>query len=52
MLNGGAHDEAEFWLSATRDLEIVTAPEVESLRVEADELVAIFTQSRRTATGN
>ena len=45
-------DESEFWLSATRDLEIVTAPEVESLRVEADELVAIFTQSRRTATGN
>ena len=43
-------DEAESWLAATRDLQIVTAPEVESLRVEADELVAIFTQAYRTAS--
>jgi len=42
-------DESEFWLSATRDLEIVTGPDVEILRAEADELVAIFTQSLRTA---
>ena len=45
-------DESEFWLSATRDLEIVSVPEVESLRAEADELVAIFTQSYRTAKGD
>jgi len=43
-------DESEFWLSATRDLEITTVSEVESLRAEAHELVAIFTQSRRTAS--
>jgi four helix bundle protein len=42
-------DESEFWLSATRDLEIVSSPNVEILRAEADELVAIFTQSLQTA---
>jgi len=43
-------DESEFWLTATRDLEIISGPEVESLRVEADELIAIFTKSYRTAS--
>ena len=42
-------DEAEFWLRATRDLEILSASEVESLRSEADQLVAIFTRAHMTA---
>jgi len=42
-------DESEFWLSATKELGMVSVPKVESLRAEADELVAIFTQAHRTA---
>ena len=42
-------DESEFWLCATRDLGVIALPEVELLRQEADELVAIFIQSQRTA---
>jgi four helix bundle protein len=45
-------DEAEFWLCATRDLAIIGLPELELLRTEADELVAIFVQSQRTAGRN
>jgi len=44
-------DESEGWLALLLDLKLGPAEEVHALRVEADELTAIFTASSRTARG-
>jgi len=44
-------DESEGWLALLLDLKLGPAEEVDALRVEADELTAIFTASSRTARG-
>jgi four helix bundle protein len=42
-------DEAEFWLDFAVRIGLATAPTVRALRIEANELTAIFTQSCKTA---
>lgn len=45
-------DETVFWLEMLSDAEIVRKREIESLLVEANELLAIFAASQRTAKAN
>jgi len=42
-------DETDFWLDLTVRASIVNADVATPLRVEAGELIAIFTQSQKTA---
>lgn len=42
-------DETVFWIELLRDTEIVTPKKIASLLDEANQLVAIFTASKRTA---
>jgi hypothetical protein len=44
-------DETVFWLELLLDTDIVPKARVQGLLTEANELVAIFVASRRTATG-
>lgn len=45
-------DEAVFWLEMLSDSEIVRKKEIEPLLAEANELLAIFAASQRTAKAN
>ena len=45
-------DEADFWLEFTVAAKLLKAGSEQALRVEANELVAIFTQAQRTAKAN
>jgi four helix bundle protein len=45
-------DETVFWLEMLSDAEIVRKEEAEALSVEANELLAIFAASQRTARAN
>lgn len=45
-------DETVFWLEMLSDAEIVRKKEVEMLLTEANELLAIFAASQRTAKAN
>jgi four helix bundle protein len=45
-------DETVFWLELLIDAEIVRKKEIETLLVEANELLAIFAASLRTAKAN
>jgi len=42
-------DEAQFWLDLLQELPLMSADRLAPLRQEAEELVAIFVASRRTA---
>ena len=42
-------DETDFWLRFAVDLDLLEAERAQPLRTEADELLAIFTSSRKTA---
>ena len=42
-------DESDFWLDLTARAAILSADAAKPLRVEAGELIAIFTQSQKTA---
>jgi four helix bundle protein len=42
-------DESDFWLDLTARAALLNADAAKPLRVEAGELVAIFTQSQKTA---
>lgn len=42
-------DETVFWIELLRDAEVVSPKKVEALLDEANQLVAIFTASKRTA---
>ena len=41
-------DESDFWLDLTARAAILSADAAKPLRVEAGELIAIFTQSQKT----
>jgi four helix bundle protein len=43
-------DEADFWLSLSVDAKLISAEHAAAASREADELVAIFVQSRNTVT--
>ena len=45
-------DESEFWLDLAVRANITDAGSARALRSEANELVAIFTQSQKTARSN
>jgi four helix bundle protein len=45
-------DETAFWLELIIDSSIRTAKQIEPLRKEANELVAIMAASRKSAVGN
>ena len=45
-------DETVFWLEMLVDTEVVNRHDVEALLVEANELLAIFAASQRTAKSN
>lgn len=45
-------DETLFWLELLRDAQIVTAAKIQPLIDECEELVRIFSASRRTARRN
>ncbi|MCX6145528.1 MAG: four helix bundle protein [Ignavibacteriales bacterium] len=45
-------DETVFWIEMLIDAEIVRKKEIETLLVEANELLAIFAASQRTAKAN
>jgi four helix bundle protein len=45
-------DETVFWLEMLGDAEIARKEEIEALSVEANELLAIFAASQRTARAN
>jgi four helix bundle protein len=45
-------DETVFWLEMLVDTEVVNRNDVEALLVEANELLAIFAASQRTAKSN
>jgi four helix bundle protein len=42
-------DESDFWLELTVRAEMLKADAAKPLRIEAGELIAIFTQSQKTA---
>jgi four helix bundle protein len=45
-------DESDFWLEFTAESRLLKPGPERALRVEAGELVAIFTQSQKTARAN
>jgi four helix bundle protein len=45
-------DESEFWLELIDRGELLESNSTQPLRAEANELVAIFTQSQKTARGS
>jgi four helix bundle protein len=45
-------DETEFWLDLMGRADVLTVDALKALRVEANELAAIFTQSQKTAKSN
>ncbi len=45
-------DESEFWLQMLGDLGLGDAHDVQKLRTEAGELIAIFTTSLKTVLAN
>ena len=45
-------DETDFWLEFSAESRLLTEGAEQKLRVEANELIAIFTQAQRTAKAN
>jgi four helix bundle protein len=45
-------DEAMYWLEHLAETKVMTSDAVETLRAEANELVAIFTAAQKTARQN